>query len=73
MSTAELLDRGMKCLQKDLGVEETEEFIMLIKRDKFDYTKWRQKLFEGMTLEELNAAAAQYEAVHPFVGNAKRL
>ena len=73
MSAVELLDKGMECLQRNLGTLETEEFISLTKRGKLDYTEWRQELFEGATLEELNNAAVQYEKAHPFIGNAKRL
>ena len=37
-----------------MGVVEAEKFISIINREKLDYTKWRQNLFEGMTLDEIN-------------------
>ena len=66
MSTVELLDRGMKCLRDGLGDIESEEFISIIIRERFDYTKWRENLYDGMSMEELLDAAAEYEREHPF-------
>ena len=37
--------------------KENLEFISLIQLDKFDYTKWRQSLFNGMTGREISAMA----------------
>ena len=66
MSTVELLDRGMKCLRDGLGDIDPEEFISIIIRERFDYTKWRENLYDGMSMEELLDAAAEYEREHPF-------
>ena len=66
MSTVELLDRGMKCLRDGLGDIDSEEFISIIIRERFDYTKWRENLYDGMSMEELLDAAAEYEREHPF-------
>lgn len=65
-STMEIMSRGMNCLIRQLGVVETEKFISIINREKFDYTKWQQDLFEGMTLEEINEAAAEYSKKNPL-------
>jgi len=32
---------------------EAEKFIASINRDRSDYTKWREHLFENMTVEEI--------------------
>lgn len=61
MSTVELLDKGMKCLRDGLGDIESEEFIAIIIRERFDYTKWQESLYDGMSLEEISAAAKEYE------------
>jgi hypothetical protein len=37
-----------------------ERFIVLINREKFDYTRWRKNLFEDMTVEKLADAADEY-------------
>lgn len=73
MSNVEIMNKGMKCLLDNLGDIEAEEFIMTIKREKFDYTEWQRTLFDGMTLEEINDAAVAYEREHPFQGKAKRI
>ena len=65
MSTVELLDEGMKCLRDGLGDIESEEFIAIIIRERFDYTKWQESLYDGMSLEEISAAAKEYEEKYP--------
>ena len=59
-NTIEIMNEGIKCLIKELGVVKTEQFISIINREKFDYTKWQRQLFEDMSLEELNNAASEY-------------
>lgn len=52
---------GFHALAEKLDPVEMERFIMLINREKFDYTKWRQNLFENMTVEELSKKAMEYQ------------
>lgn len=68
MSTAEVLQRGMKCLVDNLGVVEAEIFISTLNREKFDYTQWQRDYFDGISAEEFGNAAAEYEKKHPFKG-----
>ncbi|MCH5194298.1 MAG: hypothetical protein J1F11_10075 [Oscillospiraceae bacterium] len=65
-NTIEIMNEGINCLIRELGVVKAEEFISIINREKFDYTKWRQNLFEDMSLEELNNAAADFAKKNPF-------
>jgi len=51
---------GFNALKEKLGVVEMERFIVLINREKFDYTSWRKNLFEDMTIEKLADAADEY-------------
>ena len=51
---------GMEALVNKLGMLEAERFVMLIKRDSFDYTRWREHLFDEMSLEELSRKAGEY-------------
>jgi len=51
---------GMDALVEKLGLVEAERFVMLLQKDTFDYTKWRENLFEDMTLEELSQKAMEY-------------
>jgi hypothetical protein len=53
-------DVNRNALIEKLGLVEAEKFITLIQRDSFDYTKWSEKLFEGMTLDELSKKAKDY-------------
>ena len=66
MSNAELMDKGINCLIEKLGTVDTERFISVIIREKFDYTKWQRERFDDMSYEELNDAAIDYDKKHPF-------
>jgi hypothetical protein len=57
MTDTEIRVKGVETLTKALGMIEAERFIALMIREPFDYTKWRQGLFEGQTLDEISAAA----------------
>jgi len=62
-----LLDAGMKALIEKLGRVNAERFVALTNRNRFDYTEWRQGLFEDMTLEELSREAMEYrKTLEPF-------
>jgi hypothetical protein len=52
---------GLEVLNNYLGMVEAERFIVLIQRDKFDYTKWRETLFEGLTGEEISIKAMAFQ------------
>jgi hypothetical protein len=51
---------GFQALAQKLDPVEVERFVVIINREKFDYTKWRENLFEQMTIEEISAAAEKY-------------
>ncbi len=62
MTDTVLRNEGMKILSQKLGMVEAERFITLIIREPFDYTKWREDLFEDMSVRELsNQAMSEYE------------
>jgi hypothetical protein len=66
VTTAAIIDAGMFWLREKLGVLETESFIAAIRNEHFDYTEWRRdNLFSGMTLEEINEAAARFSSGNP--------
>jgi hypothetical protein len=48
---------GMRALQKHLGLVEAEKFIVLIRREPFNYTEWQQTLWENKSDDELFEAA----------------
>lgn len=61
MTDTELKHSGLRLLSEKLGLVEAERFVTLILREPFDYTKWRQDIFEDITLEELHTRATQAE------------
>ena len=61
MTDTEIYATGMKALQKALGLVGAERFIAKTLREPFDYTVWRQDLFEDLTPEELDRQAMAYQ------------
>ncbi len=57
---AEIRLSGFQALTQHLGLVEAGRFIALIQRDKFDYTKWRQDLFDGLSGEEISRRAMEF-------------
>ena len=66
LSNFEIMDKGINCLLESLGTVETEQFISLIMREKFDYTKWAQQRFAGIDSAEFNKAAVAYAQANSF-------
>ena len=56
-----LIDKGMQCLIDNLGIIEAEKFIMLVLRERVDYTEWQREHYDNMTAAELYAALLEYE------------
>jgi len=50
----------MKILTQHLGIVEAERFVTLIQREPFDYTEWRQRLFDGVPVDKFLEYARQY-------------
>ena len=59
MNDTLLLDTGMDILVENLGLVDAERFVFLVNKEPFDYTKWRQNLFKGMTSREISATAME--------------
>lgn len=53
-------EEGMRALLNTLGMVEAERFMMLIQKEPFDYTTWRENLFAGMSVDEISDAAAKF-------------
>jgi PHD/YefM family antitoxin component YafN of YafNO toxin-antitoxin module len=63
MKTDTLIRReGMEALMEKLDLVDAERFITLIKKEPFDYTRWQETLYEGMSIEEICAAAVTRRA-----------
>ena len=53
VQTEAIISAGMKLLREHLGSIETEIFISKVGRKGFNYTEWRENLWEGLTLDEV--------------------
>lgn len=53
---------GMEALMEKLGLVEAERFIMLVKKEPFDYTQWREDQFDDKSIETIFAEAAALRA-----------
>ena len=57
MTDTEIRLKGLQVLTEYVGDIEAERFIALIQREPFDYTKWRQDMTEGLSIEEMSKEA----------------
>jgi hypothetical protein len=55
-----LRQAGYQYLMEKLGLVGAERFISLIIAEPFDYTVWRESLYENMSVRELSKKAEQY-------------
>ena len=51
---------GFTILFRHMDIVEAERFITLVQRDHFDYTTWRESLFEDLSIEEISTRAMAY-------------
>ena len=65
----DIYSRGMAALNEILGTVDAEEFISLVKNDRFDYTKWQRRHFDEKTPEQISHEAKKYVITHPYKGN----
>ena len=59
MTNTEIKVKGLRILTETLGLVEAERFVALIQQEPFDYTKWRDGLFEDLTVEEISQKAME--------------
>lgn len=54
---AEIRQKGMEVLLKELGDVEAEIFIKNLIREPFDYTEWQKKLWIDKSVQEISDEA----------------
>lgn len=54
---SEIIQTGFEALFSTLNLVDAERFIMLIKRDRFDYTEWQRQLWQNESVESLSDKA----------------
>jgi hypothetical protein len=52
---------AMNVLLKYLGPVDTERFISMVNREKFNYTEWRKTLWNDKTIEEIHQMGVELE------------
>ncbi|KZX10755.1 hypothetical protein [Methanobrevibacter curvatus] len=52
---------AINVLIKHLGPIDTEKFISMLSREKFDYTKWQENLWNEKTIEEIHQMGVDLE------------
>ncbi len=57
ITDTEIRLKGLEVLTASLGDIEAEQFISLIQREPFYYTKWRQALDEDLSIKEISEKA----------------
>lgn len=62
ITDTEIKVKGVQILAQYLGDVEAERFLALIQREPFDYTKWRQGIDEGLSIEEISRRAMNLRA-----------
>lgn len=72
-NTVDIMNRGMQCLTDAMGVVDAEQFISIIIRERFDYTKWQRQYFDAMQPGEFHEKSLEYSKEHPYNGSATRL
>ncbi len=53
MTETQLRVEAMKLLNQELGPVDTERFISLLSKDRFDYTEWREHLWDRVSVDDL--------------------
>ena len=60
ITDSEIKQNGIKALIEKLGIVEAERFIVLIRREPFDYTKWRKNLWKEKKVREISKEAMRF-------------
>ena len=55
---------GFNAIFDKLDIVEAERFFALIRREKFNYTEWRESLFEELSTDELSKKAMEFWKTH---------
>ena len=65
-SDSENAARCMDILKDAVGTVDMERFISYVIRESSDYTLWRRRIYDDMTVEEVLEDAAECAKKHPL-------
>ncbi len=68
-NTIDLYNEGVSILIQHMGTIHAEQFISILMRESFDYTKWHQNMADTMTKESFTEIAEQAEILTPYQGD----
>ena len=68
-NTMEVIDRGIRCLSENMGIVDAEEFISVIIREQFDYTKWHRAFADSMDKTAVKRLVKESAANNTYGGN----
>ena len=60
MTDTVLTQSAVKHLIDKFGIVDTERFISIINKERFDYTEWQRDLYADMTTDEIFTAASEW-------------
>ncbi|MBR3622021.1 MAG: hypothetical protein IKN43_01560 [Selenomonadaceae bacterium] len=70
VGATEIINQGLSCLSYHLGAQKTEQFIAVMLRERFDYTRWRQTLIDEVkTFDDLDNFIDRTKTKAVFNGN----
>ena len=55
----------MRVLSEKLGLVDSERFIVLFRREPFDYTQWQRERYAGVSVGDMNKKAVEYARNNP--------
>ena len=55
-----VLKEGIAALKDKLGLIDSERFINLVLRDRFDYTAWQRNLWQDKAIADIHNEAEKY-------------
>lgn len=55
-----VLKEGIGALKDKLGLLDSERFINLVLREKFDYTEWQRTLWKDKSITDIHNEAEKY-------------
>ena len=62
-SNSVIKNEGMRVLSERLGPVDAERFIVLLRREPFNYTEWRQNLYKDIPLNKFLEKANEYRTM----------
>ena len=67
-NNAALAERCMNILCNQVGVINAERFILYLRNEDFDYTKWQRDHYDAMSPDEIHSGIIRNGDEHPFCG-----